>query len=253
MESRYSFDYSIAEVAGAPAGRNKVGIVAFRMPNGSLAGEAMQTLIDHGTTHVVFAGAGGSLNERAGVGAYQVYTEAAYGSNVHVLPHSTIFTPRLPDDFPLLEIGRNVTVDSPLEETNHWLERHKACGAAAVDVESAHLFSVLARAASLNPDLRVTPGLFTSDVVGGKESLSEKISGENAYVHLCTLLQAYFSQVGIAGVYDSTGNLHSFTTDDFQVNPALVKVAQAAPDVTRQAILGVRFDGEDFPILSAPK
>jgi hypothetical protein len=249
----FTFDYLIADVAGAPATRNKVGVVAFRMPNGSLAGEAIHALIDNGTTHVLLAGAGGSLDARADVGSYQICREATYDNDVHVLPCSSIFTPELGDDFPLVEIGPNITVDSPLEETKRWLERSSAVGATAVDVEAAHLINVLARAIACNPDIRVTPGLFISDVVGGKESLSEKISGENAYVHLRALLKAYFSQSGIASVYDSGGNLHPFAVGETKANPALVRVAQPAPDDSREAILGVRLDVEDFRILSAPK
>lgn len=248
----FTFDYLIANVAGTPASRNKVGIVSFRMPNGSLAGETMQALVENGTMHVLFVGAGGSLDARSRVGSYQIFTEAAYGTDVHTLPDSLIFTPRLGDDYPLVESGRNVTVDSPLEESKRWLEASRARGNTVVDVESAHIFGVLARAAAENPHIRVTPGLFISDVVGGDESLTEKISSENAYAHLRPLLESYFSQIGIAGVYDARGVLHAFPMSHIETNPALVAVAQAIPDVARQAILGVRFDGEDFRVVSAP-
>lgn len=249
----FTFDYVVANVAGAPANRNKIGIAAFRMPNGSLAGDAMQALLDNGTTHVLFCGAGGSLDAHTRVGSYQICTEAVAGDDVYSLPRQSLFLPHLPDDYPITEIGRNITVDSPLQETEAWLKRSKAISCTAVDVESAHLMRVLAGAAASNSDIRVTPGLFISDIVGGEESLTEKIGGGDAYAQLLPLLRSYFSRIGIGGVYDAGGNLHSFAEGQSSINPSLVAAAQAVPDTTRQAILGVRLGGEDFPLLSAPK
>ncbi len=122
-----------------------------------------------------------------------------------------------------------------------------------MDVESAHVLEVLAAAARRYPGLQITPGLFISDVVGGDESLTEKISADNAYVHLQAFLEAYFSQIGIAGVYDAGGELHLFQRACVKANPALVASAQPAADVTRQAILGIRVDSNDFCLLSAPR
>ncbi len=249
----FTFDYLIARVAGAPPRRNKVGIVAFRMPNGSLAGDAMQALLDNGTTHVLSCGAGGSLDARSGVGSYQVFTEALSGDDVYALPQRSVFMPELPEGFPAAALGRNVTVDSPLEETNSWLQHCRKLGCTAVDVESAHLFQALCGAIARGTEIRVTPGLFISDVVGGEESLTEKIGGGDAYLQLRPLLRAYFSQVGIDAVYDADGNLHPFAMVAPTTNPELVAAAEAVPDATRQALLGVRLGGEDFPILSAPK
>jgi hypothetical protein len=249
----FVFDYLIASVAGAPASRNKVGIVAFRMPNGSLASDAVQALIDCGMTRLLLAGAGGSLDARAGVGSYVLFTDAVYSGQACALGEAHVFVPRLPADFPLVADGRNVTVDSPLEESGTWLRLCRNSRWTVVDVESAHVLAVLACSANRELDLRVTPGLFVSDVVGGDESLTEKISGENAYRHLQPLLESYFTQVGIAGVYDAQGTLHPFAARHGPTNPELVAMAQAVPDVTRKAILGVRLDSEDFHLLSSPK
>jgi hypothetical protein len=250
----FCFDYLIASAAGAPANRNKIGVVTFRMPNGSLAGEAIRALVDSGTTHVMLAGAGGALSRAADVGSYQVFTEATYGAEEYAIGDSCVFVPKLPADLPWAKGQRNITVDSPLEESTPWLERTLGAGYTIVDVESAHLLASLSAAANRDVPMRITPGLFVSDVVGGKgESLTEKISGENAYFHAERLLEAYFIQVGVSGVYDAGGTHRPFKADDIESSPALIQAAQAIRDVTRHAILGVRCEVDDFHILSAPK
>ncbi|MFH1652955.1 MAG: hypothetical protein ABIE74_02765 [Pseudomonadota bacterium] len=246
----FTFDYLIAEVTGANAGRSSVGVIALRMPNGSLAGEAVRALLDNGATHLLLAGAGGSLSSESPVGSYQIFRKSSYDGKQHALPESAVFVPMLGSDFPLFEIGDNVTVDSPLEESRRWFGKSCDVGNSVVDVESAHIFQAIVEAVRDNPDISVTPGLFVSDVVGGEESLVEKISGENAYSHLKSLLNSWFLQLGISGVYDVSGKLHRFDVTHPVRNSVLIRNAQSVSDTTRREIMGLRMSTDDFKVVS---
>lgn len=250
----YVFDYAIARTAGAPDDRALVGLVTFRMPNGSLAGGAMRSLIESGAMMVSMVGAGGSLDPRSGVGSYQAFSRAAYGNATFEIPGEATFIPQLRSDFPIVQIGGNITVDSPLEESRRWLNDSMARGYSAVDVESAHILGALLGSGALGAGVRVTPGLFISDVVGGGEaSLVEKISGDNAYANLRGFLEAFYSGVGIDGVFDADGKLKSFTPGTSTPNRDLIGVAESLPDLTRRKIMGVRLSTDDFQIVSPQK
>lgn len=245
----FVFDYLIADAAGAPSWRSKVGIVAFRMPNGSLAGDAVRALRDAGMTHLLLAGAGGALGEGAAVGTYQLFDRAAHNGQDFVLPEASVLVPELPDELPMVRQGTNVTVDSPLEETRAWLDDARREGCHVVDVESAHIFRALLQ----HPDpetLYVTPGLFISDVVGSDASLVEKISIDDAYAHLQPLLACWFAGIGIAGVHDADGALWHFVESAQRPDNTLSQYAQAVPDLARGKLLGVRMQTDDFRVVS---
>jgi hypothetical protein len=244
----FVFDYVVADVAGAPDWRSKIGIVAFRMPNGSLAAEAVAALVETGTMYLLLAGAGGSLDPEAVIGSYQIFRHASLAGRKYSVSEASFFLPNLPGGFPLVEDGLNITVDSPLEETREWLERCRSKGFSIVDVESAHIVKALIKSAK-GSQVKLTPGLFISDVVGMKP-LTEKINGGEAYAQLDQLLKSYFLSVGVAGVYDAEGDLHRFSSSGIAVNPALIDGAQSTRDVTRRKVMGVRIRADEFRIVS---
>ncbi|HFK3790805.1 TPA: hypothetical protein ACGZQ6_004458 [Escherichia coli] len=152
-------------------------VAALRMPNGDLAYDAMKIFLDCGFNQVIMCGAGGRLSGDAQVGDYMLLNRSQYGNESISLTQECIHVP----DVKLFENARltsNVTVDSPLQETQRWLEDNKDTG--NVDVETAHIFRALSEAV-LN--VKVLPGLFVSDVVG-EHPLEGKISTADAYQKL---------------------------------------------------------------------
>lgn len=245
----FVFDYVIADIAGAPPWRSKVGLVAFRMPNGSLAGEAVRALGDAGMTHLLLAGAGGALDSSIALGTYCVFEHARYGEEAFQLPGSSLFIPDMPGGFRFTVRTSNLTVDSPLEETRPWLINAQERGCSVVDVESAHIF----RALQAHPEagrFQVTPGLFVSDIVGSGASLVEKIGTDDTYAQLQQLLTVWFSAIGIAGVHDADGTLWRFVEAPLPRNAALCQHTESVPDLTRSKLLNARLQTDDFHIVS---
>lgn len=165
------------------------GMVALRMPNGDLAYHAMQKLLQTGKfDRVIMVGAGGALPKtHANVGDYCVVTRAEKdGHSVTIPSHHTVVIPQ--GNYIKSKHPTNITVDSPLEENQQWLQQHQEVG--SVDVETFHILRAIEEYASplevtpgIFPSLQITPGLFISDVVG-EYPLTEKIDTENAWIHL---------------------------------------------------------------------
>ncbi|RQR47170.1 hypothetical protein DIE19_34995 [Burkholderia sp. Bp9126] len=158
-------------------------VAALRMPNGDLAYDATKVFLEHGFNHVVMCGAGGRLAGELQVGDYMLLGQSQYGGeNFSVareciqVPYAGIFSDR--------KLNSNVTVDSPLQETERWLKENHATG--SVDVETAHIFRALHERGS---GIKVIPGLFVSDVVGA-HPLEGKISTADAYRNLSEFVAA---------------------------------------------------------------
>ena len=174
-----------------------VVVIAFRMPNGDYAGKVTDQLIQSGVESFMLIGAGGSLKQTSGVGGYQIINSSKYGETTLTIPEEL----KVKLDFdgtavPCVE-GPNITVDSPLEENQEWLESSRDT-ASSVDVESFHILnSIIKRKGELQYDnLKVIAGLFNSDVVGD-HPLEEKISTDNAYVHMEEFLGCAISALGV--------------------------------------------------------
>ncbi|MEJ2742519.1 MAG: hypothetical protein P8176_08555 [Gammaproteobacteria bacterium] len=156
-------------------------IAALRMPNGDLAYDAMKEFIDCNFNQVIMCGAGGRLSGDAQVGDYMLVKHSQYGSQSISLEHKCILFPK-GKSFDNVKLMNNVTVDSPLQETQRWLKEHRSFG--NVDVETAHIFHAIMEA---GPKVKVLPGLFVSDVVG-EHPLQGKISTADAYQKLPGLI-----------------------------------------------------------------
>ncbi|EEO2383841.1 hypothetical protein G6D77_004546 [Salmonella enterica] len=168
----FVFDTATIDLDGHP-----YLVAALRMPNGDLAYDAMKIFLDCGFNQVIMCGAGGRLSGDAQVGDCMLLNRSQYGNESISLAQECIHVP----DVKLFENARltsNVTVDSPLQETQRWLEDNKDTG--NVDVETAHILRALTEA---GPNVKVLPGLFVSDVVG-EHPLEGKISTADAYQKL---------------------------------------------------------------------
>ncbi|WP_071761412.1 hypothetical protein [Burkholderia ubonensis] len=152
-------------------------VAALRMPNGDLAYDAMKGFLDHGFNQVIMCGAGGRLAGDAQVGDYMLLERSQYGDQSISLAQECIHVPGV-KLFENAKLTSNVTVDSPLQETQRWLDENQETG--NVDVETAHILRALTE---VGPNVKVLPGLFVSDVVG-EHPLEGKISSDDAYRRL---------------------------------------------------------------------
>ena len=155
------------------------------MPNGDLAYHATKALLESGVTEFVLVGAGGSFKGTDNpVGSYQMVQESHLGKQVFTLDDNMIgFRGKeMKREYINPTTGTNTTVSSPLVENDEWLSRMGENGMTSVDVETAHIFKALIEHVSENnsAEIKVVPGLFTSDVLGGKDALDEKIDPANA-------------------------------------------------------------------------
>ena len=159
-------------------------VIGMRMPNGDLAEGSVGALLDSGVGTLVMCGAGGALRPDLQVGDY-LEIDAALRDDGE--PPADM-PPRLPAPEGAKRGGVNITVDSPLEETQAWLADATA-RADCVDVESVHVFRAFARHRAEHPEAgtQLVAGLFISDVVG-KHPLEEKISSGDAYAGLSAFI-----------------------------------------------------------------
>lgn len=163
-------------------------VAALRMPNGDLAYDAMKGFLDHGFNQVIMCGAGGRLAGDAQVGDYMLLERSQYGDQSISLARECIHVPGA-KLFENAKPTSNVTVDSPLQETQRWLDENQETG--NVDVETAHILRALTEA---GPDVKVLPGLFVSDVVG-EHPLEGKISSDDAYRRLPEFVTASLGMI----------------------------------------------------------
>lgn len=197
----------------APMDEGKGGIIALRMPNGDLAYDAMSTLLDAGVKNVIMVGVGGALDQKEGkIGSYHKITQSSYEGETVSVSEGAIM-PLMTENVDLKTERRNVTVDTPLQETEEWkLEAEQS--ASSVDVETYHIlhafhdFSESRKKSSskekeIEEDesgfepVRVIPGLFISDIVG-VQSLNEKIDDTAALEHLPELIFSTLGHLGFA-------------------------------------------------------
>jgi len=175
------------------------GIIAFRMPNGNLSSYAVKELLNRKIANIIMTGAGGSLSSRRTLGSYQLIDSSRYLGETVSSKELNIMPLPLPEDFPVHEEGRNVTVFSPLEETKEWLRQVRRNGNTSVDVETFHILQTVARH---EHQPQILPGIFTSDVVVGKgethQPLVEKIDENTAWRYLASLLLRSFDYIDLA-------------------------------------------------------
>lgn len=187
----FAFDHMTLEL---PDDR-RVLLIGFRMPNGDLAEGSVSALLGSGVGTLVMCGAGGALDTRARIGDY-LQIDAAFRDGEHLGPSADAMLPA-PDGAATRRNVINITVDSPLEETEAWLDdavTHADC----VDVETAHVFRAFEAHAESHPDsgARLLAGLFVSDVVG-QHPLTEKISSGDAYAGLDRFIGDVLSGQGL--------------------------------------------------------
>lgn len=166
-------------------------VIGMRMPNGDLAEGSVGALLGSGVGTLVMCGAGGALRPDLQLGDY-LEIDAAMRDDGR--PPAGM-PPRLPAPEGAHRGGVNITVDSPLEETEAWLADASA-RADCVDVESVHVFRAFARHQAEHPEAgaQLVAGLFISDVVG-KHPLEEKISSGDAYAGLGTFIGGVLNTV----------------------------------------------------------
>jgi hypothetical protein len=166
-------------------------VIGMRMPNGDLAEGSVGALLDSGVGTLVMCGAGGALRPDLQVGDY-LEIDAALRDDGKPAPETPA---RLPAPEGAKRGGVNITVDSPLEETQAWLAGATA-RADCVDVESVHVFRAFARHQAAHPEAgtQMVAGLFVSDVVG-HHPLAEKISSGDAYAGLGTFIEGVLNTV----------------------------------------------------------
>ena len=166
-------------------------VIGMRMPNGDLAEGSVGALLASGVGTLVMCGAGGALRPDLQVGDY-LEIDAAIRDDGRAPPG---MPPRLPAPAGAHRGGVNITVDSPLEETQAWLADASA-RADCVDVESVHVLRAFARHQAAHPEAgaQLVAGLFISDVVG-KHPLEEKISSGDAYAGLGGFIEGVLHSV----------------------------------------------------------
>lgn len=181
------FKFSIVEVE--IQGEKRV-IIAFRMPNGDLAGTAAKALFEYcrEVDAFVMVGAGGSLQEGSAVGQYQLTTSSILGDELVTIPQERVMEiPFRSSPICSNRDNRNVTVLSPLVETEAWYHEVKTGDVASVDVETFHIMKELSIRVEQGSPTQIFPGLFISDVVG-EHPLVQKIDPQNAWANLPYLL-----------------------------------------------------------------
>ncbi|MBI3508608.1 MAG: hypothetical protein HY069_03095, partial [Chlamydiia bacterium] len=182
------FSYSLVEME---IQGKKWSIIALKMPNGDLAYPATAELIRRGVRNFVLLGAGGSLDESAALGSYQLIQSTVLRDGTQIdldrIPPLPVHLPGVP-----VHRGRkNETVLSPLEETGVWHQRALQNKVHSVDCETYHIARALHEASGV--PIRIFPGLFTSDVIGYKP-LTNKV-GATAHTHLSTVVQCSLDSI----------------------------------------------------------
>lgn len=152
-----------------------IAVAALRMPNGELSYDAVKAFADCGFSKIVMCGAGGRIAGDAQLGDYLHLNRSYYKDSIIDLSTHQIL---MPNRFSHINTTAcsNITVNSPLIETQPWLSQQQANQVGSVDVETAHIF----RAINDSPHpLKVISGMFISDIVG-QHPLEDKISGNGA-------------------------------------------------------------------------
>ena len=174
----------------------------LRMPNGDLAYHATKAVLEAGFRDIVMVGAGGSFPAEDNgftrkdadvtkVGQYQVVTSATMNGDVIDIASVEGVTIRdIKEGGTINRMdGRNVTVNSPLEENDAWYNTNSQ-KFSSVDVETYHIFKAIKDFLSEHPGEKITllPGLFSSDVLKD-HPLDQKIDLNNAYGNLGEFLK----------------------------------------------------------------
>lgn len=188
----FKFSYVVVEVNGV-----KKGIIAMRMPNGTLSREATRLLLEHGVKNLIMVGAGGSLDSETGVGTYQTLVSSTYDKQTIYVPSENQMQLEVPNLIAKPD-RKNVTVDTPLIENDEWVKENGERDVTSVDVETFHILSAfeMFTAGRDSKDIKIFSGAFTSDVLG-EHPLTDKINPHNAWKHLPDLVQSCFDYMKV--------------------------------------------------------
>ena len=112
----YKFSYFEFSIKSKKSQKEKkLGIIAFRMPNGSLAKIATEIFLERKINHFIRVGAGGSLCNLSQVGSYQLIKSTCYNKNKIMINELGFKEMKINlNEIPVLENGNNITLDSPL-------------------------------------------------------------------------------------------------------------------------------------------
>ena len=176
----------------------KLGIIAFRMPNGSLAKIVTEIFLERKINHFIRVGAGGSLCNLSQVGSYQLIKSTCYNKN-KIMINELGFKEMKKNlnEIPVLENGNNITLDSPLIETRNWMNKVKNSknNFTSVDVETYHIIKGIKKySKKFGNKTEFLLGIFISDVVGNVP-LVEKIKYLNAWKYLPKLFKICFEYI----------------------------------------------------------
>lgn len=159
----------------------QVHVIALKIPNGDVAYDATRAFLEHGITKVVMNGAGGRLSGNGKIGDYMLINEVEYNGDTIKLSDESFVMPKEFKHYSVEDPRKSITVDSPLDETNAWLDKYKSYG--STDVESYHIMKAVNERAGQGVKMSVVPGLFISDVVG-EHPLIDKLVGSDAGKHI---------------------------------------------------------------------
>lgn len=175
----------------------KTSYTGLRMPNGDLAYHATKAVLEAGYRDIVMVGAGGAFphefngfirkdTDVTKVGQYQVVTSAMMnGDTIDIKSLKGVIIRDIKAGGPINQKdGRNVTVNSPLEENDTWYNANSQ-KFSSVDVETYHILRAIRDFQDEHPEEKITllPGLFSSDVLKD-HPLDQKINPDNAYKNL---------------------------------------------------------------------
>lgn len=149
-------------------------------------------------SNIVMVGAGGALvkdDEHAvRIGDFCSCSKSIRGGDVvdiSGLSNVTVWVPESTQNINIHTSGANSTVDSPLEENEHWLNtQRESCN--NVDVETFHILKAIKEHSIKNEttNLNVVSGVFVSDIVG-LHPLTEKISTDQAWKNMGDVIGQY--------------------------------------------------------------
>lgn len=170
-------------------------VLSFSMPNGELSGVLTKFCLEKGIETIIMLGAGGALKSKdftPHISDYISFSSSYLDDQILSIPQENLhpLVHELPKDLPFYnQRETHQTVSSPLLEDETWLNEVESKNVSIVDVETAHIVKNFLSEIAKNPNIKILPGLFISDVVNVKgETLTEKISSEKAFANTPELI-----------------------------------------------------------------
>jgi hypothetical protein len=170
--------------------------LSFSMPNGELAYHVTKFFLEKGVKKIIMIGAGGAITtdqNPISISSYVTFSQSLLRKTFHEIPKENLLQKDtfFSDEIDIIRGLSHLTVSSPLEETQKWLEKATTQDISVVDVESGHVFKAFNEQIQVDPSIKILPGLFISDVINHpEETLCDKISHDNAYQKLPSFLES---------------------------------------------------------------